>query len=181
MTSSRRRLQRSENYPKPVDHLTAGRWMRLVPDDCPPSHGERLGRAPVHRSEPGLVVRHLEGLHHMLIVSPAVEVCALDYCPVSFEPGSHQRVAANHLQVCNVLWPEEFVVSQLARNEDAILLDGLARPLVKPYPRGYWTGPPQGVSLCLGTLQICISKIRLVTFRIPSTREEHHASPHQNS
>ena len=66
----------------------------------------------------------------MLIVSPAVEVCAFDYCPVSFEPRPHQRVAANHLQVCNVLWPEKFVVSQLARNEDAILLDGLARPRI---------------------------------------------------
>ena len=66
----------------------------------------------------------------MLIVSPTVEVGALDYGPVSFEPSSHQRVAADHLQVCNVLWPEKFVVSQLARNENAILLDGLARPRI---------------------------------------------------
>src|SRR3954454_21522209 len=73
---------------------------------------------------------HLEGLHHMSIVSPTIEVGALYDRPVSFEPGSHQRVAANHLQVCNVLWPEKFVVSQLARNEDAILLDGLARPRI---------------------------------------------------
>src|SRR5258707_5501955 len=66
----------------------------------------------------------------MLFVSPTVEVGAFDYRPVAFEPGSHQRVAANHLQVCNVLWPEKFIVSQLARNEDAILLDRLARPRV---------------------------------------------------
>ena len=47
-----------------------------------------------------------------------------------FEPRSHQRVAADHLQVCNVLWPEKFVVSQLTGNEDAILLDRLARPRI---------------------------------------------------
>src|SRR4249920_3483947 len=74
--------------------------------------------------------RHLEGLHHMLFGSPTVEVGALYDSPVPFEPGPHQRVAANHLQVCNVLWPEKFVVSQLARNEDAILLDRLARPRI---------------------------------------------------
>ena len=74
--------------------------------------------------------RHLEGLHHMLLVSPTVEVGAFDYGPVSVEPRPHQRVAADHLQVCNVLWPEKFVVSQLARNEDAILLDRLTRPRI---------------------------------------------------
>src|SRR5262245_41333879 len=73
---------------------------------------------------------HLEGLHHMLFVSPTVEVGTLYDRPVSFEPGSHQRVVADHLEVCNVLWLEKFVVSQLARNEDAILLDRLARPRV---------------------------------------------------
>src|SRR5262245_28703937 len=73
---------------------------------------------------------HLEGLHDVLFVSPTVEVGALYDRPVSFEPGSHQRVVADHLQVCNVLWPEKFVVSQLARNEDAILLDRLARPRI---------------------------------------------------
>ena len=56
---------------------------------------------------------HLEGLDHMLFVSPTVEVGALYDSPVPFEPGSHQRVAADHLQVCNVLWPEKFVVLQL--------------------------------------------------------------------
>ena len=66
----------------------------------------------------------------MLFVSPTVEVGALYDRPVSFEPGPHQRVAADHLQVCNVLWPEKFVVLQLARNEDAILLDRLARPRI---------------------------------------------------
>src|SRR6478735_6066550 len=66
----------------------------------------------------------------MLIVSPALEVSAFDDCPVSFQPRPHQRVATNHLQVCNVLGPEEFVVSQLARNENTILLDGLARPRI---------------------------------------------------
>src|SRR2546427_13142355 len=59
-----------------------------------------------------------------------MKVAPLFSCPVSFEPGSHQRVAADHLQVCNVLWPEKFVVLQLARNEDAILLDRLARPRI---------------------------------------------------
>src|SRR6478735_11489416 len=73
---------------------------------------------------------HLEGLHHMLFVSPTVEIGALNYGPIPLEPRSHQRVAADHLQVCNVLWPEKFVVSQLARNENAILLDGLARPRI---------------------------------------------------
>src|SRR5262245_6134713 len=74
--------------------------------------------------------RHLEGLQHMLFVAPTIEVGALDYGPIALEPGSHQRVVANHLQVCNVLWPEKFVVAQLARNEDAILLDRLARPRI---------------------------------------------------
>src|SRR5215831_17705510 len=74
--------------------------------------------------------RHLEGLHHMLFVAPTVEVRSLDYGPIAFEPGSDQRVAADHLQVCNVLWPEKLVVLQLARNEDAILLDRLARPRI---------------------------------------------------
>src|SRR5262249_114361 len=74
--------------------------------------------------------RHPEGLHHMLFVSPAIEVGALEYGPIALEPRPHQRVAADHLQVCNVLWPEKFVVSQLARNEDAILLDRLARPRI---------------------------------------------------
>ena len=39
-------------------------------------------------------------------------------------------VVADHLQVCDVLWTEKFVVSQLARNEDAVLLDRLARPRI---------------------------------------------------
>src|SRR4030095_8357694 len=66
----------------------------------------------------------------MLFVSPTVEVGALDHRPVPLEPRPYQRVAADHLQVCNVLWPEKFVVLQLARNEDAILLDRLARPRI---------------------------------------------------
>src|SRR6516164_442075 len=74
--------------------------------------------------------RHLEGLHHMLFVAPTVEVGALYDGPIAFEPRSHQRVAADHLQVCNVLLSEKFVVSQLARNEDAIPLDRLARPRI---------------------------------------------------
>ena len=49
------------------------------------------------------------GRHHMLFVSPTVEVGALDHRPVPFEPRPHQRVAADHLQVCNVLRPEKFV------------------------------------------------------------------------
>src|SRR5215470_16401812 len=71
--------------------------------------------------------RHLEGLHHM---SPTVEVGALYDGPVALEPRPHQRVAADHLQVCNVLLSEKFVVLQLARNEDAIPLDRLARPRI---------------------------------------------------
>src|SRR5262245_9559136 len=66
----------------------------------------------------------------MLFVAPTVEVRSLDYGPIAFEPGSDQRIAADHLQVCNVLWPEKLVVLQLARNEDAILLDRLARPRI---------------------------------------------------
>jgi hypothetical protein len=71
--------------------------------------------------------RHLERLHNVLVVAPTVEVGTLDYCPVPFEPRPHQRLAADHLQVCNVFWHEKFIVSQLARNEDAILLDRLVR------------------------------------------------------
>src|SRR5262245_63960393 len=66
----------------------------------------------------------------MLFVAPAVEVGALYDGPIPFEPGSHQCVAAHHLQVCNVLLSEKLVVLQLARNEDAIPLDPLARPRV---------------------------------------------------
>src|SRR5215510_2891740 len=74
--------------------------------------------------------RHLEGLNHMLFISPTVKVGALDNSPIPFEPRPHQSVAADHLQVCNVFWPEKFVVTQLARNEDAVLLDRLARPRI---------------------------------------------------
>src|SRR3954453_4158009 len=73
---------------------------------------------------------HLEGLHHVQVISPTVEVGALYDCPVPLKPRPYQSVAADHLQVCNVLWPEKFVVSQLARNEDAILLDRLMRPRI---------------------------------------------------
>src|SRR5262245_58052319 len=66
----------------------------------------------------------------MLFVAPTVEVRSLDYGPIAFEPGSDQRIAADHLQVCNVLWPEKLVVLQLARNEDAIRLDRLSRPRI---------------------------------------------------
>src|SRR5262245_5847137 len=66
----------------------------------------------------------------MLFVAPTIEVRSLDYRPVAFEPRSHQRVAADHLQVCNVLLSEKFVVLQLARNEDPIPLDRLARPRI---------------------------------------------------
>src|SRR5262245_7403605 len=66
----------------------------------------------------------------MLFVAPTIEVRSLDYGPIALEPRPHQRVAADHLQVCNVLWPEKFVVLQLARNEDAIPLDRLARPRI---------------------------------------------------
>ncbi len=66
----------------------------------------------------------------MLFVAPTVEVGALNDRPVSFEPGSHQHITANHLQVCNVFWSEKLVVLQLARNEDAVLLDRLARPRI---------------------------------------------------
>src|SRR5262249_13631228 len=107
--------------------------------------------------------RHLEGLHHMLFVAPTVEVRSLDYGPIAFEPGSDQRVAADHLQVCNVLWPEKLVVLQLARNEDAILLDRLARPRIlkrelSDFPSGRigddiprlapWVSGPAGVACC---------------------------------
>src|SRR5262249_52148017 len=76
------------------------------------------------------MVPHLEGPHHMLFVSPTIEVRSLYDGPISFEPGSHQRVAADHLQVRNVLGPKKLVVLQLARNEDAILLNRLARPRI---------------------------------------------------
>src|SRR5262245_39199611 len=66
----------------------------------------------------------------MLFVAPTVEVGPLYDGPIAFEPRSHQRVAADHLQVCNVLLSEKFVVLQLARNEDAIPLDRLARPRI---------------------------------------------------
>src|SRR4051794_11438231 len=99
---------------------------RSRPRRSPTSPQRTASPNPSPSSETGPMGGHLEGLHHMLFVSPTIEVGALYDRPVSFEPGSHQRVAANHLQVCNVLWPEKFVVSQLARNEDAILLDGLA-------------------------------------------------------
>jgi hypothetical protein len=49
-------------------------------------HGEGLGRAPVHRPEPCPMGRHLEGCHHMLFVSPTVEVGAFDYGPVALRP-----------------------------------------------------------------------------------------------
>src|SRR5215813_11071376 len=74
--------------------------------------------------------RYLEGLHYVQIIAPTVEVGALNDGPIPFEPRPHQRVAADHLQVCNVLRPEKLVVLQLARNEDAILLDRLARPRI---------------------------------------------------
>ena len=73
---------------------------------------------------------HRERLHDVEIVAPTIEVGALDDGPVPFEPRPHQRVAADHLQVCHILWPEKFVVLQLARNEDAILLDRLVRPRI---------------------------------------------------
>src|SRR5262245_48372237 len=66
----------------------------------------------------------------MLFVAPTVEVRSLDYSPIAHKPRPHQRVAAHHLQVCNVLLSEKFVVLQLARNEDAIPLDRLARPRI---------------------------------------------------
>src|SRR5262245_26362224 len=74
--------------------------------------------------------RHLERVHYVQIVAPTIEVGALYDRPVALEPGSHQRVAADHLQVCNVLLSEKFVVLQLARNEDAIPLDRLTRPRI---------------------------------------------------
>src|SRR5215813_12366166 len=74
--------------------------------------------------------RYLEWVHYVQIVAPTVEVGALNDGPVAFEPCPHQRVAADHLQVCNVLLSEKFVVLQLARNEDAIPLDRLARPRI---------------------------------------------------
>src|SRR5215472_1978738 len=74
--------------------------------------------------------RHLEGLHHMLFVAPTIEVGALYDGPIAFEPRPHQRVASDHLQVCNILLSEKLVVLQLARNEDAIPLDRLARPRI---------------------------------------------------
>jgi hypothetical protein len=91
---------------------------------------QALARVIIGATEPPPGTGHLEGLHHMLFVSPTIEIGALDDSPVSFEPRPHQRVTADHLQVCNVLWPEKFVVSQLARNENAILLDRLARPRI---------------------------------------------------
>src|SRR5262249_26508249 len=75
----------------------------VVAHDRPPSHREGLRGAPVHRPEPAPLGRHLEGLHHMLFVAPTVEVGPLYDGPIAFEPRSHQRVAADHLQVCNVL------------------------------------------------------------------------------
>src|SRR5215469_14336741 len=74
--------------------------------------------------------RYLEWVHYVQIVAPTVEVGALNDGPVAFEPCPHQRVAADHLQVCNVLLSEKFVVLQLAWNEDAIPLDRLARPRI---------------------------------------------------
>src|SRR5262245_58374457 len=74
--------------------------------------------------------RHLEWVHYVQIVAPTVEVGALYDGPIAFEPRPHQRVAADHLQVCNVVLSEKFVVLQLARNEDAIPLDRLARPRI---------------------------------------------------
>src|SRR5262249_21128080 len=88
--------------------------------------------------------RHLEGLHYMLFVSPTVEVGALYDGPIAFEPRAHQHVAADHLQICNILLSEKLVVLQLARNEDAIPLDRLARPRIlirelSDFPAG-WIG-----------------------------------------
>src|SRR5262245_25498888 len=66
----------------------------------------------------------------MLLVSPTVEVGALYDGPIALDPRTHQRVAADHLQACNLLLSVKFVVLQLARNEDAIPLDRLARPRI---------------------------------------------------
>src|SRR5262245_53757652 len=92
----------------------------------------------------------------MLLVSPTVEVGAFYDRPVSFEPGSHQRVVADHLEVCNVLWPEKFVVSQLARNEDAILLDRLVRPRV--LKREFSDFPSGGVGVDVARFDPLVSR-----------------------
>src|SRR5262249_23098331 len=61
---------------------------------------------------------------------PTIEVGPLCDGPIAFEPRSHEGVAADHLEVCNVLLSKKLVVLQLARNEDAVPLDRLARPRI---------------------------------------------------
>src|SRR5262245_50505505 len=91
----------------------------------------------------------------MLFVAPTIEVRSLDYGPIALKPRPHQRVVADHLQVCNVLWPEKFVVSQLARNEDAILLDRLARPWI--LIREFSDFPSGRIGIDVSRLDPCVS------------------------